>query len=51
MVEVKALGLLRVRTVVGGKNGHAPCKNVVLADPLFVSVEFHANHKTVTKLR
>ena len=41
-----------LRTVVGGKQGLAPCKRLLLQQSLFcVSVEFNGVHKTVTKLR
>ena len=34
----------------GGKQGHASCEKLLLQQiPLFVSVEFHGDHKTVTK--
>ena len=40
------------KTVVGGKQGHAPCRILSLRQNLFcMSIEFHGNHKTVTKLR
>ena len=39
------------KTVVGGRQGNAPCKSLLLQPSLFVSVEFHGDHKTVTKLR
>ena len=41
-----------LRTVVEGNQGHAPSK-IVLAPtkPLFVSVKFHVNHMTITKLK
>ena len=42
----------RLKTVVEGKQGHALCK--ILLQPLFLfclSVEFHENHKTASKLR
>ena len=40
------------KTVVGGKQGHAPCKILSLQQSLFyVSVKFHGDHKTVIKLR
>ena len=35
-----------LKPVVGGKQGHAPCR----MQPLFVSVEFHGDHETVTEL-
>ena len=41
-----------LRTVVGGKQGHAPCEILSLQQFLFlVSVEFHVGHKTVRDLR
>ena len=41
-----------LNTVVRGKEGHAACKIPSLQQSLFlVSVEFHGDHKTVTKLR
>ena len=41
-----------LKTAVGCKQGHAPCKIFSLQQNLFVvSVEFHGDHKTVTKLR
>ena len=40
------------KTVVGGKQEHAPCKVHSLQQSLFiVSAEFHGGHKTVIKLR
>ena len=41
-----------LKTVVGGKQGHAPCKILSLQQStFFVSVEFHGDHKAVTKMR
>ena len=41
-----------VITVAGGKQGHAACKILSLQQSLFyVSVEFHGDHKTVTKIK
>ena len=40
------------RTVVVGKQWHAPCKILLLQQRLFlVSIEFHGDHKTVTRMR
>ena len=40
------------KTVVGGKQGTCSLRNTLTpTKPLFVSVEFHGDHKTVTKLR
>ena len=39
-------------TVAGGKQGHAPCRMLPLQQILFfVSLKFHGDHKTVTKMR
>ena len=36
-----------LKTVVGGKQGHVPCKIFMLQQSLFlVSVEFNGDHKT-----
>ena len=41
-----------LKTVVGGNQGHASCKTPLLQQsPFFVSVRFHGDHMTVTKLR
>ena len=41
-----------LQTVVGGKQGNAPCKILSLPKmPLFMSVEIHRDYKTVTKLK
>ena len=41
-----------LRTVVEGKQGHVPCKILLLHQSLFfVSVEFHGDHSIVIKLR
>ena len=41
-----------LKAVVGGKQGHAPCKIVLLQQFHFiVSVKFRTGHKTDTKLR
>ena len=33
-----------------GKRGHATCKALLIQQNLFLSVEFHGGHMTVTKL-
>ena len=39
------------KTVVGGKQGHAPCKISLLQESLFLaSVEFYGGHKTEVNL-
>ena len=38
-------------SVVGDKQGHAPCKSLQLLQILFVSVESHEDYKAVTMLR
>ena len=39
-----------LKTVSGGKQGHAPCKILLLQQsPYFVSDEFHSDHKIVNK--
>ena len=44
--------VVEVKTLVGGKQWHAPCKMRSLQQSFFVvSVEFHGDHKTVTMLR
>ena len=41
-----------LRSVVGGKQRHAPCVALSLHQIIFfVSDEFHGNHKTITRLR
>ena len=41
-----------LKTVVGGKQGHAPCKIPYLqqSNNTFVSVDFHGDHKTVFQI-
>ena len=40
-----------LRTVDGGKQGHALCRILLLQQsPFFLSVKFHGDHKTVTNL-
>ena len=40
-----------IKTVGEGKQGHAYCRILLLQQSLFlVSVEFHGNHMTVTKM-
>ena len=36
--------------VLGGQQGHTPCKILPFQELLFVSVEFYAHYKAVTKL-
>ena len=38
-------------TVVGAKQGNAPCKIFLHQQLIFVLVEFHGDHKTVSMLR
>ena len=38
------------KTMVEGKQWHAPCKIICSNKMFFVSVKFHGDHKTVTKL-
>ena len=40
-----------LKTVVGASKGMLPVKYFCSTKPLFVSVEFHGDNKTVTKLR
>ena len=52
VIRVKASGPPPVLiTVVGGKQGHASCGILSLQQSLFLSVKFHGDHRTVTKLR
>ena len=39
------------KTMIGGKQGHAPCKILSLQQSLFLLDKFHADYKTVTKIR
>ena len=39
------------KTVVGGKQGYAPCKILSPYDSSFLSVELNGDHKTATKMR
>ena len=40
-----------LQTVFVGRQGYSPCNILSLHQNLFVSDEFHGDHKTVTKLR
>ena len=40
-----------LKTVVGGMQGHAPCKAHLLHIAFFMSVKLHVDHKSVTKMR
>ena len=52
VVEVKASGTATChKTVVWDKQGHAPVKYFCSTEPLFLSIKFHRDHKTATKMR
>ena len=52
VAEVKALGLPHVLKLwLGASNAMLPVKYFTPTKPVFMSVEFHGDHKTVTKLR
>ena len=40
-----------VKTNFWGKRGYAHCKMLLLQENVYVSVQFHGEHKTITKLR
>ena len=53
VVLAESLGITTyLESVNGGMQGHAPCEILPFNQiPFFVSVKFHGNLKTVTKLR
>ena len=40
-----------LHTVIEGKQGHTPCRMHSLQQSLFLCLEFHGDHKSVTRLR
>ena len=40
-----------IKTVVGGKQGHALCKILLLNKASLLSVKFNGDHKTAAKMR
>ena len=42
-MQVSASGLPHVDIVIGGRQGHAPCKVLLLQQIFFVSVNFHGD--------
>ena len=49
VVWVKASGPPRLKNIVEGYQGHAPCKTLLLHKVSLVSVEFHEDHKIACK--